>query len=222
MEFNAGRWRARLVPVVQAGAALDLRARVFRGGAPDGDVFDAAAHHLLIEGDGSLVACARLTVQDRGGILRGYCAGHYDLAAFAARFPHALEVGRICLDPACREAEVPRLLLAVLARVVATEAVPVLYGCSSFPRSGAGTARLVRHVTPDDWAPRPKAGTIPLPQVPGPLPPLLRGYLALGAGVSDHAVVDADLGTLHVFTALPVAAIPPARARLLTGLLDAA
>lgn len=61
-----------------------------------------------------------------------------------------------------------------------------------------------------------------LPDRPGPLPPLLRGWLALGAEVSDHAVIDRDLGTMHVFTALPVAAIPPGRAAMLTGLLDAA
>ena len=47
------------------------------------------------------------------------------------------------------------------------------------------------------------------------MPPLLRSYLAMGGWVSDHAVVDAQLGTLHVFTGLEIRAIPPARARLL-------
>ena len=32
------------------------------------------------------------------------------------------------------------------------------------------------------------------------LPPLLRFYLRLGGRVSDHAVIDRDLDTLHVFT----------------------
>jgi L-ornithine Nalpha-acyltransferase len=47
------------------------------------------------------------------------------------------------------------------------------------------------------------------------MPPLLRTYLAMGGWVSDHAVVDRALNTLHVFTALEIAAIPPARARAL-------
>ena len=47
------------------------------------------------------------------------------------------------------------------------------------------------------------------------LPPLLRSYLMLGGWVSDHAVIDQDLNTLHVFTGLEIAAVPPARARLL-------
>ena len=50
------------------------------------------------------------------------------------------------------------------------------------------------------------------------IPPLLRSYLTLGGWVSDHAVIDRDLDTLHVFTALEIAAIPPARARLLRAL----
>ncbi|MFZ8959943.1 MAG: ornithine-acyl-ACP acyltransferase, partial [Paracoccaceae bacterium] len=47
------------------------------------------------------------------------------------------------------------------------------------------------------------------------LPPLLRSYLMLGGWVSDHAVIDRDLNTIHVFTGLEIAAVPPARARLL-------
>ena len=47
------------------------------------------------------------------------------------------------------------------------------------------------------------------------MPPLLRSYLAMGGWVSDHAVVDAHLGTLHVFTGLEINVIPPARKKLL-------
>ena len=47
------------------------------------------------------------------------------------------------------------------------------------------------------------------------MPPLLRTYLMMGGWVSDHAVVDTDLNTLHVFTGLEIAAVPPSRARLL-------
>jgi putative hemolysin len=51
------------------------------------------------------------------------------------------------------------------------------------------------------------------------MPPLLRSYLAMGGWVSDHAVVDRDLGTLHVFTGLEIGAIPAARARQLRAVL---
>ena len=47
------------------------------------------------------------------------------------------------------------------------------------------------------------------------LPPLLRSYLRMGGWVSDHAVIDKALQTLHVFTGLEIGTIPPARKRLL-------
>ena len=36
------------------------------------------------------------------------------------------------------------------------------------------------------------------------MPPLLRSYLALGGWVSDHAVVDPGLQTMHVFTGVEI------------------
>ena len=50
------------------------------------------------------------------------------------------------------------------------------------------------------------------------MPPLLRSYLRMGGWVGDHAVVDGDLDTLHVFTGLEVGAIPAARVRRLRSL----
>ncbi|WGH78959.1 GNAT family N-acyltransferase [Jannaschia ovalis] len=221
MEMQAGRWRVRLGQ--EAGAALALRARLFRAGGTDRDAFDAGALHLTVEGPDGPAACARLTVQDGPAALRGYTAQSYDLTRFAAAFARLVEVGRIGFAPGPLDPDVPRLLLAAMARLVVAEQAAVLYGCASFPADGTGMARLRGRAAPEGWRPGPKAPeTVALPDRPGPLPPLLRSWLALGAGVSDHAVRDRDLGTMHVFTALPVAAIPPARAAALTGLLDAA
>jgi hypothetical protein len=47
------------------------------------------------------------------------------------------------------------------------------------------------------------------------MPPLLRTYLMMGGWVSDHAVVDDHMNTLHVFTGVEIGAIPPVRKRLL-------
>ena len=81
------------------------------------------------------------------------------------------------------------------------------------------------HLAPDQWRPEPRPAAYPYARLitatPDPragllaLPPLLRTYLAMGGWVSDHAVQDHDLDTLHVFTAVEIARIPPARARAL-------
>jgi putative hemolysin len=85
-----------------------------------------------------------------------------------------------------------------------------------------------RHLAPQRWLPRVKAPDVfrfarGLRRKPDAkramltMPPLLRSYLAMGGWVSDHAVVDRDLNTLHVFTGLEIRALPEARARLLRG-----
>jgi putative hemolysin len=47
------------------------------------------------------------------------------------------------------------------------------------------------------------------------MPPLLRAYLLMGGWVSDHAVIDKKLNTIHVFTGLEVSKIPNAKKRFL-------
>lgn len=219
--ITAGRWRVRLTGSENADAALALRARVFRGGACDRDAFDARARHLVVEDGARTLACARLQLQRRAEVGAGYSAQYYDLQKFSAAFPRALEVGRICLAPEVTSPDVLRLLLATLAQLVLEARAAVLFGCASFPLAEASLDGLTDRLAPAEWAPGRKASEVRALTGTGPLPPLLRSYLALGARVSDHGVVDRDLGTVHVFTALPIAAIPPNRARLLTGMLDA-
>jgi hypothetical protein len=86
-----------------------------------------------------------------------------------------------------------------------------------------------RHIAPPRWRPGIKAPQVlrfvqrfeARARIPDRrqgmlrMPPLLRSYLAMGGWVSDHAVVDTDLNTLHVFTGLEIQAIPAARARAL-------
>ena len=87
-----------------------------------------------------------------------------------------------------------------------------------------------RHLAPERWLPRIKAPDVfrfaeRLRSIPDArramlcMPPLLRTYLLMGAWVSDHAVVDRQMNTLHVFTGLEIGAIPASRKRLLRALV---
>ena len=223
MRIEAGRLSARLVGPEDAGAGFALRAASFRGGDPDRDRFDALSRHLLIEGQGGLLGYARVCVSDGPDIARGYTGAAYGLEAFAARFGPAVEVGRVCTAPLQADADVPRLMLAALARIAEAAGAGALFGCTSFPIDAAPLGRLAASVAPEAWAPAPRAAErVPLAGGRGPVPPLMRAWLALGARVSDHGVVDRDLGTVHVFTALPVDAVPAARVRRLAEGLIAA
>ena len=224
---------------------LCFMARSQQGGddAPGDDPLDRDAHddlclHLLIEDrqSGAVVCCFRILPLAGGSeIARSYSAQYYNLSSLAGYQGKLVELGRFCIHPERRDPDILRLAWAALADYVEAEGVALLFGCSSFigtdPDTNADAFAMLRerHLAPKRWLPRVKA-----PQVfrfaralrlrrPDPrkamaaMPPLLRSYLAMGGWVSDHAVVDRHLNTLHVFTGLEISAIPDTRKRLLRG-----
>ena len=234
--IRQGRWVARLAEGPgDLGAALALRGRCFRGGAPDGDPWDDGAAHVLVEGADGLAATFRLRRCEGAGALdASYTGARYDLGRLARLAPVVAEMGRFCTAPALRDPDAIRLAWAAVTRLVEAWQARFLIGCSSFPgtdwRPWAEPLGLLmqRHLAPEAWqAARRAAEVVPLGGLPPPpdaaramtqLPPLLRSYLGLGGRVSDHAVIDRDLGTFHLFTGVEIAAIPPARAQSLRAL----
>lgn len=216
---------------------MAMRARVFRGGQDDRDAFDDACCHVLIEG-ASLLACFRLLPMATGkDIAQSYSAARYDLSALQGFDAPILELGRFCIAPDCTDPSVLRLAWAFITREVDARGAGMLCGCTSFNGTDPvphlpAFAMLRSHLAPAQWAPRAKGADHVsfdnLPACDDPraglagIPALLRTYLGMGGWVSDHAVPDPDLNTLHVFTAVEIAAIPPARARALRALAQSA
>lgn len=236
-----GRYRARTAETQgDIAAAQDLRTLTFRGegGVRDEDAFDAICTHVLVEEvrTGRLVCCFRLLPLNGGGdIGRSYSAQFYDLGALRDFQGPMVEMGRFCIHPEARDPDILRVAWGAMTAFVDREGVEMLFGCSSFHGTDADDyldafAMLKeRHLAPKRWLPRVKAPNVfrfaRLLRLKKPdaklamlrMPPLLRTYLMMGGWVSDHAVVDRDLNTLHVFTGLEIRAIPPGRARLLRG-----
>ncbi|MCU0900154.1 MAG: GNAT family N-acetyltransferase [Cypionkella sp.] len=234
--LSRGRYIARLAEaeadLVRAQRLRHLAFWAGRGRARadgrDADGHDALCRHVLIEDrvTGDLVACYRVQILAGAGLERSYAAQFYDLERLGRYPAPLLELGRFCLHPDRHDPDILRLAWALLTRMVDEAGVGMLFGCSSFPgaepvRHAPALASLARHLAPPVWQPGPRApdrislaGLVPAPVAPD-LPPLLRSYLAMGGWVSDHAVIDAQMDTLHVLTAVEIATIPPARARIL-------
>ncbi len=201
-----------------------------RPGGRDEDRFDADCTHVLIEDrTGQLLGCFRLMFLAAADIGQSYSAQFYDLSPLQGLGGRVMELGRFCIHPAAQDPDILRLAWGAITRMVDDHGVSLMFGCTSFAGAdpalhGPALAHLARHHTaPAALAPGRRAGALDLPQGAGPLaanalPPLLRTYLGMGGWVSDHAVIDADLDTLHVFTAVQVARIPPARVRALRAL----
>lgn len=235
--LNRGRYRARLAQSTQdVAAAQALRTLAFGTSETDCDRFDADCAHVLVEDmreNGRLVCCFRmLTMQDGTEIGRSYSAQFYDLSALNGFTGRMVEMGRFCIHPACSDPDILRVAWGAMTIYVDQNGIEMLFGCSSF--AGTETAEYLdafamlkhRHLAPKRWLPRVKAPDVfrfaaRLRRRPNAkkamlrMPPLLRTYLIMGGWVSDHAVVDRHMNTLHVFTGLEIGAISAERKRLL-------
>lgn len=240
-----GRYRVRFAETpADIGRAQRLRFQQFVApqlgqgdpNAVDTDEFDPICQHVLVEDQktGQLACCFRFLPLENGTeISRSYSAKYYDLTALQNYPGRLVELGRFCIDPAYRDADVLRAAWGAMTRYVDAHDVDLLFGCSSFEGTEAeiymdAFALLKeRHLAPRGLLPRVKAPAVfrfanvlglkkpNLAHAMRVMPPLLRTYLVMGGWVSDHAVVDRDMNTLHVFTGLEVKRVPPARAQLL-------
>lgn len=228
---------ARLAAGTQdVAAAQELRYRAFvdpNGTGRDADAFDAASAHLLVERAGQLLATFRYQrFPDAGAAAQGYSGQVYDLAPLSALGGPMVEMGRFCIAPRTRDPDVLRIAWGAMTRIVDRAGAVLLFGCSSFrgtapaPYADALALLATRHLGPAAVRPARRAPEVVALRA-GPhdparaqaaMPPLLRTYLMMGGWVSDHAVVDRGLNTLHVFTGVEIAKVPPARARALRAL----
>ncbi|SMP23327.1 GNAT family N-acetyltransferase [Shimia sagamensis] len=240
-KLELGRYRVRVAEGVQdLHAAQRLRSLAFRGDDTglDTDAYDSLCTHYMIEEviSGRLVCGFRMLPLNGGDeIGRSYSAQFYELDALKTYNGRMVEMGRFCVHPDVYDADVLRVAWAAMTSYVDENNVELLFGCASF--AGTDTSTYLdsfamlrdRHLAPTRWLPKVKAPKVfrfaaRLRRKPNlkaaqlSMPPMLRSYLLMGGWVSDHAVVDQKMNTLHVFTGVEVKAIPAARKRLLRAL----
>ncbi|MDA5094322.1 GNAT family N-acetyltransferase [Aliiroseovarius sp. KMU-50] len=234
----APRYRVRFAETkADLLSAQALRHRCFRGGEGfDRDAHDEVCRHILIEHRlrKELVACLRILPLSHGEeIGKSYSALFYDLKPLSEYGAPLAEIGRFCISPSLKDgADVLRLLWGELTRYVDEQGIGMLFGCVSFQGTDVedylDTFDLLRdgRIAPRRWRPLIKSQDVfrfsdrdrkDTDRKRGlrMMPPLLRTYLAMGGWVSDHAVVDEDLGTLHVFTGVEISSVPQKRAQML-------
>jgi putative hemolysin len=177
-----------------------------------------------------VVGTYRILRQEVARRTRGfYTQGEYDLAPLlAAKSPEYrfMELGRSCVLKPYRNKRTVELLWHGLWTYVREHKVDVMIGCASFegidPNDYAMALSFLHHtaLAPEEWRVRAHDNLyVPMDRLQKEkvdvkaalkaLPPLIKGYLRLGAFVGDGAVIDKQFGTTDVLIVLPVEKIDP-------------
>lgn len=158
-----------------------------------------------------------------------YTAGEYDIAPLIrAKSPNYrfMELGRSCVLAPYRGKRSVELLWHGLWTYVREHGIDVMIGCASFegidPKAHAMALSFLHHHAraPEEWRCSAHAKlAVPMNMLDKSavdtkaalkaIPPLIKGYLRLGAYVGDGAVIDRQFGTTDVLIILPVEKIDP-------------
>ena len=201
----------------------------------DRDGFDKICDHLLVidhdtrtaAGEPKIVGTYRLLRQAVAEQHSGfYTANEFDIGALVARHDRLsfLELGRSCVLAPYRTKRTVELLWHGIWSYVRRHGVDVMVGCASLagtdPDALALPLSFLHHHAraPEEWSVSALAGRhVAMDRLPADeidpkaalklLPPLVKGYLRLGAYIGDGAVIDRQFGTTDVLIVLPVGAI---------------
>ncbi|RAI42153.1 GNAT family N-acetyltransferase [Rhodoplanes roseus] len=200
----------------------------------DVDPYDAVCDHLLVLDHAkptrhgpAVVGTYRLLRQELAERSGGfYTAGEFDIAPLIARHRGLkfLELGRSCVLPPYRNKRTVELLWHGIWTYVLRHKVDVMLGCASLegtdPEALALPLSFLHHYAPAPEAWRARAlpsryvrldrmakESVDPKAALHALPPLIKGYLRLGAVVGEGAVIDRQFGTTDVLVTLPVSLI---------------
>lgn len=201
----------------------------------DMDAFDEICDHLLvldtdIDGDPEeqVVGTYRLL---RGSVARShqgfYSASEFNIDELTSRHPEKefMELGRSCVLPRYRTRRTLEVLWQGNWAYALRHGVDVMFGCASFsgiyPEAHALALSFLHHnfsAKEPDWSVSALSGlhrsmdlmpqeAINPRRALAMMPPLVKGYLRLGAMVGNGAFVDHSFRTTDVMIVLPIANI---------------
>lgn len=171
----------------------------------DEDEFDSVCDHLIVRdtSTGKVIGTYRILPPDRAARIGGYYSEQeFDFSRLVHLRAGMVEIGRSCVHPDYRGGAVITLLWSGLADYLRQHDYDYLIGCASVGMSDGGhTAaslyqKLAAEVlSPVEWRVFPRT-PLPLERLQSDLkvttPPLIKGYLRVGAYICGEPAWDAD------------------------------
>jgi len=183
----------------------------------DRDIFDKYCEHLLVResGENKVVGTYRILPPDQAQKIGGYYAQtEFDLTRLLHLGNRMVEVGRSCVHWDCRDGTTITQLWGGLAQYMQQSGHEYLIGCASIGIADGGhvAASIYRKLhriygAPAEYSVFPYN---PLPlhalnqHLDAPIPPLIKGYLRLGAYICGEPAWNAESNTADLLIFLPL------------------
>ena len=194
----------------------------------DFDDYDTFADHLIVIDEAiadpmqRIVGTYRLLRREAAQAYgRFYTSNEFDIGLLTRSDASLLELGRSCVLAEYRTRPVLQLLWQGITEYMIDHDIDLLFGCASFP--GTDPKAIERelsylynfHLAPPALRPRALAeryvemDTLPREQINpkeifAGLPPLIKGYLRVGATIGQGAIVDRQWNSIDVCIVMPL------------------
>ena len=183
----------------------------------DRDRFDKYCEHLLVRNlqNNQVVGTYRILSPEQAVFAGSYYSEtEFDLSNLVGLRDKLVEVGRSCVHQNHRDGATITQLWSGLADYIAKNNYEYLIGCASISMADGGhyAASVYNkihklHAAPDEYLVTPH-NRLPLESLNQNMeviiPPLLKGYLRLGAYICSEPAWDVDFNCADVFIILPV------------------
>ena len=200
--------------------AEEMGAKMSGNNGLDIDGFDAFCDHLLVRDTNTqqVIGTYRIlspTQANEAGSY--YSSGEFDLSRINHLLGNTVEVGRACVHRDYRSGGTIALLWAGLAKYMLSHGYEHMIGCASIPmHDGGHAAASIYHHLKDKHLCSPEYRVFPHVHLPieslnntmqVDCPPLIRGYLKLGAKICGEPAWDSYFNTADILVMLSMSDI---------------
>lgn len=202
--------------------AEEMGAQLSGTGGLDIDGFDQFCDHLIVRDSGTnqVIGTYRILSPSKANEAGGYySAGEFDLSRLTHLFDRTVEVGRACVHQNYRNGGTITMLWAGLAKYMQIHNYEYMIGCGSVSMSDGGhsAASLYNKLRDEYLAPLEyrvfARNPLPIQALHNNLqvacPPLIKGYLRLGAYICGEPAWDPYFNTADMLVMLPLSRINP-------------
>lgn len=202
--------------------AEEMGAQLLGTGGLDVDGFDQYCEHLIVRDSSTqqVIGTYRILSPESANEAGGYySAGEFDISRLTHLFDRTVEVGRACVHQNYRNGGTITLLWAGLAKYMQMHNYEYMIGCGSMSMADGGHAAASlyqklqdEYLSPLEYRVFPRNPLLTRSLNSGlqvACPPLIKGYLRLGAYICGEPTWDPYFNTADMLVMLPLSRINP-------------